>query len=165
MSKRTRQRQERVLDCVRQQLDGAAALAFLRQHGLRVSEPVLDRLVRSLGGHDRLLEQMEAGLSNAEILAQCAALEDDTNKDGPDRQSELFSMQDFPTLERGVFPGLTGLETTKMTLRVPTDLYEALGFAARGEGTTRTQLVIDLLTHALSRMPSWDRLDSDDRPE
>lgn len=162
MSKRTRRRQERVLECVRLQLEGDAALAFLRQHGLRVSEPVLGRLIRSLGGREHLLEQMQAGLPDAEILAQCTALDDDTNQDGPDRQAELFSMQDFPTLERGVFPSMTGLETTKMTLRVPTDLYEAIGFAARAEGTTRTQLVIDLLTHALSRMPSWDKLDDDD---
>ncbi len=165
MSKIARQKQERVVEAVRRNLHGEAALEFIRQSGFALSGPGFARHLRTLGGIGHLMELIAAGHSNVAILALCGVAGEDGIEQAPPNQSELFSMQDFPTVERGVFPPSGGFETTKLSLRIPTDLYEAIGLAARGEGTTRAQLIIDILTHALSRMPSWEKLEAGDEPE
>lgn len=165
MSKIARQKQERVVEAVRRQLQGEAALEFIRQSGFALSGPGFARHLRTLGGIGHLMELIAAGHSNAEILNLCGVPSDDTVGQAPPDQSELFPMQEFPTVARGIFPPSGGFETTKISLRIPTDLYEAIGLAARGEGATRAQLIVDILTHALSRMPSWDKLEAGEEPE
>ncbi len=45
------------------------------------------------------------------------------------------------------------LETIRVSMRIPMDVFEAIGLAACGEGMTRQELVIRLLTMGLSQMP------------
>ena len=45
------------------------------------------------------------------------------------------------------------LETIRVSMRIPMDVFEAIGLAAHAEGMTRQELVIRLLTMGLSQMP------------
>ena len=45
-------------------------------------------------------------------------------------------------------------ETTKLTLRIPTDLYTAIQIASKVEGKSRSALIIEILTSALSQIPT-----------
>ena len=114
------------------------------------------RHLRVMGGRGALVELIEGGKSNGEVLAACL------HEDPHDAlhlesasQGELFAEGDAPVPAAPLpFPREDLFDTTKITLRIPTDLYTALRLAARGEGTTQAQLIIDLLTSALSRMPN-----------
>lgn len=155
MSQQTRAKQERIVEALRLGLDGAQAVEFLHQSGFAMTEPGLARHLRALGGRDAVLGQVRAGSSNVEIL-QSAFPEEDLSflQAEPPSQPELFEPEQFrvvPAVHAGSQDAQ--FETTKLTLKVPTDLYEAIRLAARAEGKKRNELVVDILTAALSKMP------------
>jgi hypothetical protein len=162
----TRQKQERVIEAVRRGLEGEAAVAFVRQSGFLVTPLGLVRHLRSLGGRARILEHIHEGRSNVEILEmQFPAERLMRIQPARQEQAELFGAVDLshepvslPNLPPGDF------DTTRLTLRVPNDLYHALGIAARVEGVNRNQLIVDILTSALSRTPGLDRFPEADFP-
>jgi hypothetical protein len=155
----TRQKQERVIEAVRRGLEGEAAVAFVRQSGFLVTPMGLVRHLRALGGRARILERIQEGKSNVEILELQFPAERLTRlQPAPQEQAELFGAVDLshePVNLPNLLPG--DFDTTRLTLRVPNDLYHTLGIAARVEGINRNQLIVDILTSALSRTPGLDR--------
>jgi hypothetical protein len=69
----------------------------------------------------------------------------------PPTQRELF--QTLPETPVGADEDLPLYETTKLTIKIPRDLYEAIRIAAKAENKPQNQLIVDILTAALSRMP------------
>ena len=154
----TRQKQERVIEAVRRGLEGEAAVAFVRQSGFLVTPLGLVRHLRALGGRAHILELIHEGRSNVEILElQFPAERLARLQPPPQEQADLFGSVDLshePVSLPNLLPG--DFDTTRLTLRVPNDLYHALGIAARVEGVNRNQLIVDILTSALSRTPGLD---------
>jgi len=163
----TRQKQERVIEAVRRGLEGEAAVAFVRQSGFLVTPMGLVRHLRTLGGRARIVELIHEGKSNVEILElQFPSERLARIQPAPQEQADLFGGVDLshePVSLPNLLPG--DFETTRLTLRVPNDLYHALGIAARVEGVNRNQLIVDILTSALSRTPGLDRFPDLDSPE
>lgn len=75
------------------------------------------------------------------------------------QQGDLFT--EAPKVPHNLLPFQDLFESTKITLNLPNDLLEAIRIAARVEKTTRAQLIIDILTSAMSRMPEWPHGDED----
>ena len=119
---------------------------------LSVSTAIAHHL-RMMGGRARIMELIEKGKSNYEILALC--FPDENIAPPPPEipsQPELFEDGEAPSLLTP--PDDTPpFETTKLTLALPNDLYEAIRIAARAEGKRRNDLIIEILTTALSRIP------------
>jgi len=155
MLRKARAKQERVIEAVRQGLEGEAAVAFLHQSGYAMTSAGIARHLRNLGGRGSIVEQIEAGRTNAEVLA--AAFPEEGTAPVPDEapsQGDLFEAAPQAAPAPLPFPKEDLFETTRLTLRIPTDLHTALRLAAHAEGTTQAQLIIDLLTSAMSRMPN-----------
>jgi hypothetical protein len=155
--KQMRAKQERVLEAVRHDFEGDAAIEFIRESGFAIDSAGIARILRRLGGRARVQEMMAEGQSNIEILEGCFPQEDFSALQSamPPSQPDLFSteasgghLESFPGLAEEEF------ETTKMTLRVPSDLFEAIRLAARAEGKSRSDLIIEILTTALSHLPA-----------
>ena len=109
--------------------------------------------LRSMGGRGHILELIKAGRSNFEILQGCFP-EDDLShmRPVPPEQEELFS----PSKGEIPFPAASAnniYELRKMAIKVPADLYEAIRLAAKAEGKNQNDLIVDVLTSALSRVP------------
>lgn len=156
MTKQTRLKQERIIEAVRRQLEGDAAIEFLHASGYAMTSKGLARHLRTMGGRGRIEELLEQGCSNMAILTACFPEDDLAGLEQvfPPSQGELF--EGDPAVPRGAGAfGESGplYQTVKLTLRVPAELYEALRLAARGEQTSQNQLAVDILTAALSRMP------------
>ncbi|MCC6488948.1 MAG: ribbon-helix-helix protein, CopG family [Candidatus Hydrogenedentes bacterium] len=49
-----------------------------------------------------------------------------------------------------------------MSIKVPADLYEAIRLAAKAEGKSQNELIVDVLTSALSRIPGPPREEHED---
>ncbi len=166
MVRNTRVKQERIVEAVRRGLEGETAVAFLHQAGFAMTTAGIARHLRTMGGRGRLVEWIKAGMSNTTILARCFP---EDAKDGivteAPSQGDLFGEEEASGPAAPLpFPKEDLFDTTKITLRIPTELHTALRLAARGEGTTQTQLIIDLLTSALSRIPNLphDKADGDE---
>jgi hypothetical protein len=148
-------KQERIIEAVRQGLQGDAAVEFVCRNGYAMNTAAIARHLRSMGGRGRIQELVGQGFSNLEILKTCFPnLDIDSIPFAPPRQEELFADSapvaedaDSDTEDAPLY------ETAKLTLRVPSDLYEAIRFAARAENKTQGQLIVDILASALSRMP------------
>jgi hypothetical protein len=151
----TTEKQERVIEAVRRGLDGDAAVAFIRNCGYAMSPVGIARHLKSLGGRAAVETLISEGRNNIEIIQQLNPEADTADLPVPEpSQQELFV--DLTTGDHG--PALddlerAGFETTKMTLRLPTDVYEALRLASRAENRTQNELIVDILTNALSQMP------------
>lgn len=155
MAGHVREKQERIVEAVRRGLEGDSAVEFIRQSGYAMSSAGIARHLRTMGGRGAVLELIEAGNTNAEVLHVCFPDVDmDELPHEPPSQTELF-IAERPS--RGMAPlelQDTPLhETRKMTITVPADLCEAIRLAAKGEGLSKSQLVVDILTSALSNMP------------
>lgn len=149
----TRQKQERIIEAVRLGLEGDAAVEFLCRNGYATTSPAIARHLRQLGGRNAVEKLIGEGKTNAEVLQ--AAFPDEDPSDIPHkapRQRELF---DAPPVAppRPLGSDVPLYETTKLTLRLPRDVYEAVRVAAKAENKPRNQLIVDILTAALSRMP------------
>ncbi len=151
--KQTHAKRERIIEAVRQGLEGDAAVDFVRLNGYAVTSAGIAHHLRMMGGRARVMELIEEGNSNYEILALCFPGEK-IPPPPPEipSQPELFegdeeSAASLPPDDTPPF------ETTKLTLALPNDLYEAVRIAARAEGKRRNDLIVEILTAALSRMP------------
>lgn len=149
------EKQERVIEAVRRGLEGEAAVAFIRNCGYAMSPVGIARHLKSMGGRKVVEELISEGRSNIEIIAQLNPEADTEGLPVPEpSQQELFV--DLTTGDHG--PALddierAGFESTKMTLRLPTDVYEALRLAAKAENRTQNELIVEILTSALGQMP------------
>ena len=117
------------------------------------------RNLRLMGGRGHVQELILRGLSNDDVLELC--LPHDATQPAfrsLPHQADLFPDQPAHTNamredDNVLPPDIPLYEMTKMTLRLPADLYEAIGMAARAESKTRNDLVVEILTSVLSRMP------------
>lgn len=147
-------KQERVIESIRRGLTGEAAVKFVRQSGFAITDTAMTRAVHSMGGRERIQALINEGKSNVEVL-QIAFPAADANelKELSARKAEhrspaavegniLLHPEDHPLYE-----------TAKMTIHLPADVYEAIRLAARAEGRTQNQLIVDLLTWGLSQIP------------
>lgn len=153
MAGQTTAKQERVIEAVRNALEGDAAVEHILQGGYAMTVAGIARHLRKLGGRGRVQELLDEGHSNEEVLAACLSeTESKSTKADGRPQGELF------TERRGVFGKSPDRHsplyaTTKLTVRIPSELSEAIRAAAQGEGKSQNQLIVDLLTSALSREP------------
>ena len=164
MSSQAQQKQERVIEAVRQGLEGEEAVDFIRQSGFAVTTAGIARHLRKLGGRGHIVEQINAGRENWEILQACYPEEAvDHIAVLPPSQGELFSENPpAPKVPESLLHHKDLFESTKIQLKIPNDLLEALRLAARAEKTTQSQLIIDILTSAMSRAPrEYDEADSE----
>ncbi len=145
---------ERVVEAIRRGLEGEAAVDFVRQSGFAITLAGTARYLRRLGGRARVEQLIAGGKTNVEILETCLPGEDlGSLRHEPPSQQDLFGE---PLPEHALpFASPAGhvYDTTKMTLTLPADVYEALRLAARAEGKAMNQVVVEVLTAALSRMP------------
>lgn len=158
MSGQVMAKRERVVEAVRLGLEGDAALEFIHQSGYAMNTAGVARHLRSMGGRGRVLEHIADGHTNREILEMCFPGESlETVPDPEPRQGELFEGEpDTPAPPLALYHE-EQFETTKLTVRVPRELYTAIRLAARAEGKPQNQLIVEILTHALARMPRWDK--------
>ena len=159
MPTQTRAKQERIIEAVRQNLEGDAAVEFVCRSGYAMTSAGIVRNLRLMGGRGRIQDLIEAGHPNVEILHIC--FPDDEPEEHllhPPLQPDLFESRTHTVSERSSDDDDVPLyETTKLSLRIPAELFEAIRLAARAEHKTQTQLVIDILTSALARMPEPPR--------
>lgn len=148
----TRKKQERIIEAVRLGLEGDAAVEFLCGSGYAMTSPAIARNLRQLGGRKALEDLIGQGISNTEVL-QLAFPKDARFPipHQPPTQRELFQPAQGATV--GADDNMPLYETTKLTIRLPRDLYEAIRIAAKAENKPQNQLIVDILTAALSRMP------------
>ena len=154
MAKQTLQKQERVIEAVRNGLDGDDAVEFIRQSGFAMTTAGIARHLRKLGGRGNIVALIEAGLSNLEILHRVYGdIDAELEAAHIPSQQDLFSENPpAPKVPENLLLHKDLFESTKITLKIPNDLHEALRMAAKAEDTTQSQLIIDILTSALSRM-------------
>jgi hypothetical protein len=136
-----------VVEAVRQGKSGNNSVAFLHEHGCPMSSSAIARALRGLGGRGEVESQVAEGRTNEEIVNRPAL--DGKSKTGAQR--DLFGGAESNA--RRTREELSLYPTTKMTLTLPSDLFEAITLAARGERKSKNKLAVDLLTSALSRLP------------
>jgi len=147
---------ERVVEAVRLGLEGEAAVDFVRQSGYAVTTTGIARHLRKMGGRGQIVALINEGKSNWEILQTFHPEERYEHLTVlPPSQGELFG--EAPRVPGNLVPFQDLFESTKITLNLPNDLLEAIRLAARAEKTTQTQLIVDILTSAMSRVPEWPR--------
>ncbi len=145
---------ERIVEAVRRALEGAAAVDFLRSCGYALTGPGIARHLREFGGRGRVAGLIAEGRTNEEVLDAC--LPAGSGAAAPlmaPEQGSLFesgdAAYDGPTeKDSSLFP------TTRLTIRVPSDLYAALRLAAHAEKKGVNQAIVDTLTWAMSRLPN-----------
>ena len=147
----TRQKQERIIEAVRLGLEGDAAVEFLCGSGYAMTSPAIARNLRMLGGRKAIENLIGQGMSNAEVLQ--LAFPEDTQYPIPHQPTQRELFQPAPGATVGADDDMPLYDTTKLTIRIPRDLYEAIRMAARAENKPQNQLIVDILTTALSRMP------------
>ena len=153
MHTHTHAKQERIIEAVRQDLEGDAAVEFIRQSGFAMNSAGIARHLHRMGGRGNIVGLISQGKTNAEILEVCFPGEDMTEFHGvPPSQAELFKASEAapPPV---VGPPDALFETRKMSIKVPADLYEAIRFASKAEHVSQNDLIVEILTSALSRMP------------
>jgi hypothetical protein len=159
MTKQVRAKQERVIEAVRRGLEGEAALEFVHQSGYALNGAAMVRYIRQMGGRGVLSTHIEEGKSNLDIL-HALFPEEDLQPLAPEapNQIELFEP---PGPAKPYLPFMPKhpelFETTKLTLHLPNDLYQALKVAARIEDKKKNDLIVEILTSALSQLPQTPR--------
>jgi len=164
MGKSSYAKQECVIEAVRHGLEGDAALDFIHRSGYAMTPGGIARHLRNMGGRRRIQELIAQGLTNAEILQACFP-EDNLSDvvETPPTQGELFGEEAQEAHAHLLQPeGGAVYETEKMILKLPAYVHEAVRLAARAEGVTQNQLIIDILIRALSQMPHKPVNDADD---
>ena len=71
MAKQTNAKLERVVEAVRQGLEGDAAIEFIHQSGFAMTPAGIARHLRRMGGRGRIQELIDEGLTNVKILRTC----------------------------------------------------------------------------------------------
>ena len=154
MSRTSRAKQERIIEAVRQGLEGDDAIEFVRQSGYAMTQAGIARHLRSMGGRGRIQELIDKDMSNIEALYECFPDEEllFLHKAPPD-QPDLFKVEEFP--KGKIAPDLASagmFDSRKIAVRLPADLYEALRLAAKAEGKSQNELIIDMLNTNLGQM-------------
>ena len=155
MSKQQALKSERVIEAVRRGLEGDAAVDFIRQSGYAMTVSGIARHLKSMGGRGRVLSLIGEGATNVDILKACLPdVEIEGLNPAPPKQAELFvdMTSDVGAADDDPF-GHSLYDTVKINLRLPADVYEAVRLAARAEQKTQNELIVELLTRALSRVP------------
>lgn len=147
----TRQKQERVIEAVRLGLDGDDAVSFIQQSGYAITSVAIARHLRAMDGRGKVQELIEAGNSNIAILEMFFPPEELKDVERPEpAQPELFAEK--PTL--AYRPAAQAeFSSTKLTVTMPNDVHFALKLAAKVEGKSRSELIVEILEAALSKMP------------
>lgn len=153
MPKQRYEKRERIIEAVRLGLEGDDAVEFIRQSGYPMSTQGIARHLRIMGGRGRVLQLIEEGKTNLEILRECSPEEEDIDLAIPPTQTELFKEDTGISPTAAAWAHAAMYETRRISLRVPEDLYEAIRMAAKAEHKTQNDLIVDILTSALSRMP------------
>ncbi len=149
-----RVKQERIIEAVRRGLEGDRAVEFVCRSGYAMNTTAIARHLRAMGGRGRIQSLIELGKSNLEILQECFPAEEIQKLPLlKPAQGELFAEKLTPAPAPNLADNLLLYETARLTLRVPADLYEALQIAAHAENKTQNQLIIDILSTALSQLP------------
>ena len=155
MIQQIRAKQERIIEAVRHGLEGMAAIEFIQQSGYAMTAIGIAKHLRSMGGRGRIQQLIAEGKSNFEILQDCFPADDlSYMRPEPPTQPDLFAPQNTTVLHRtsGRVPDNV-YEMRKMAIKVPADLYEAIRLASKAEGKSQNDLIVDVLTSALSRVP------------
>ena len=159
----TRAKLERIVEAVRQGLEGDAAVEFVMRNGFAINTAAIARHLRAMGGRGRIHELIRKRKSNADIVRICLdGMAPETAIPLPPKQDDLFPPA-RQSDDASLSDGHPLYDTTKVSLRLPSDLFEAIRLAAKAEGTTQNQLIVDLLTRSLSRLPvplSEDQLET-----
>jgi predicted HicB family RNase H-like nuclease len=154
MVKQTRSKQERVVEAVRRGLEGEDSVAFVCQSGYAMSIAGIARHLRALGGRGRVQELINAGKSNIEILELCFPGDDLEGLEAePPSQGDFFHEEDALPEPPSSLLEMDMFGSRRISLKVPEDVYEALRLAARAERKSQNDLVVEILTRALSQMP------------
>jgi predicted HicB family RNase H-like nuclease len=155
MTRQAPHKQERVIETVRLGLEGAAAVDFIHQSGFAISIPGIARYLKTLGGRTHVKELVDRGMSNIEILKACLpANELEGIPQAQPSQTELFvDMTRERNVETDEELSHHLYDTVKISLRLPADVYEAIRLASRAEQKTQNDLIVGILTRALSHMP------------
>jgi len=153
MPRQVRAKQERVIEAVRHGFEGDAAVEFIHQNGFAMTTAGIARHLRHMGGRGRIQELIDAGKTNIEILEFCFPGEDLSGvQSEPPSQAELFEREETGRVASSV-PLPVSFDTRKVSVRLPADLYEAVRFAAKAERKSQNDVIVDILTAALSRLP------------
>ncbi len=151
----TKGKLERIVEAVRRGMTGEDAVVFVRRSGFAVTAVGIARHLKKLGGRGHIMELIESGKSNIDILEICLRDNDfsDLTPETPE-QVDLFDMESYDA-SATAYPGRETpiYATAKLSIRLPSDVYEALRLAARGEGKSQNQLIVEILTGWLSQMP------------
>lgn len=153
-SSKSLEKQERVLEAIRLGLTQEAAVDFVHTSGYAITAKGVERYVQALGGLERVHALIAEGKSNLEILATCVPAASTAElKAHMSTLPEHLSSVPSP-IEPLVRPDDAPLyDTVKMTLHLPADVSEAIKLAAHAEKKTQQQMIVKLLTSALSRLP------------
>lgn len=164
MSKHTQAKQERIVEAVRHGLEGMAAVEFIQNSGFAMTTAGIARNLRAMGGRGRVQELINEGKTNLEIMQLCFPEADLSHlRPEPPSQQELFGGASVSRRSTVVpFRDDPLYETRKMSIKVPADLYEAIRLAAKAEGKSQNELIVDVLTSALSRVPGPPQEDQKD---
>jgi hypothetical protein len=158
-------KRERVIEAVRHGLEGDAALEFIHNSGYAMSVPGVAKHLRSMGGRAKVQALITQGLSNHDILAECFPQDDLSGLPEPEpTQGDLFDPEEGTQSDAYLahHPD-EQFETTKLTMRIPRDVYTALRIASRVEGKPQNQLIVEILSTALARMPGFGSEDDTQR--
>ncbi|MBI1321501.1 MAG: hypothetical protein GC168_21490 [Candidatus Hydrogenedens sp.] len=156
MARTSRLKQERVVEAVRLGLEGDEALSFIHQSGFALTGAGVARHLKALGGRGKVLAAIAEGLTNREILERVFPGDDlDEVPVHEPEQPELFKAEKRDDEDGLADPPGGGFEHTKLTLTLPTDLYQAISLAARAEKKSRADLIIEVLTAQLSLLPMY----------
>lgn len=164
MKGQTNLKRERVVEAVRRDLSGEAAVQFLHQEGYAMTSSVVARHLRNMGGRVQVEGFIGEGLTNLDILHRCFPEADlsEVQSEFPGETKGLFALtKDLPASEEDEERSLYA--TRKLTVTIPSELFEAIRAAARGEGKSQNQVIVDILTSTLSRMP--EQLVDETEPE
>lgn len=150
MARQSHLKQERIIEAVRQGHEGDVTLDFLHQSGYAMNAAGVSRHLKKLGGRGRIEGLVAQGYPNVQILAECLPDEDLSEVRKLLPQDDLFGGSAYAFGRGGDVPLY---DTTKLTLQIPSELYEALRAAAQAERKTQNSLIIELLSQGLSRTP------------
>lgn len=149
MARQSHLKQERIIEAVRQGLEGDSTVEFMHQSGFAMTSAGIARHLKKLGGRGRIESLVQEGHSNVEILETCLPDEDlsEVRKLLPE-SGDLFGAAAPVRVENSPV-----YATTKLTIQIPAELYEALRAAAQAERKSQNRLITELLTQSLSRLP------------
>ena len=154
MAKTAHAKLELVVEAVRHGLEGDAAVEFIHRHGYAMTVAGIAKHLRRMGGRGKVQEVINQGKSNHEVLRILFPEENfDDLPPEPPSQGELFADTPPPASLANEEGLASQIETRKITLKVPEDLYEAIRIAAKAEHKSQNDLIIEILTRALSQMP------------